>query len=142
MNYTPIFPYKGNQILITSDRVHLLSRNDGIFLMGTKTISLSSPMTINLDSGEKVLINSPKIELGELAESKGQQVILGNELINQLKSYISQIKKVGDLLKTVAESDLAALALKLKSSGIILSIQSQVIINKLDETLSTVTYTR
>lgn len=142
MNYTPIFPYKGNQILITSDRVHLLSRNDGIFLMGTKTISLSSPMTINLDSGEKVLINSPKIELGELAESEGQQVILGNELINQLKSYISQIKKVGDLLKTVAESDLAALALKLKSSGIILSIQSQVIINKLDETLSTVTYTR
>lgn len=142
MNYTPIFPYKNNQILITSDRVHLLSRNDGVFLMGNKTVSLSSPMTINLDSGEKVLINSPKIELGELAESKGQQVILGNELINQLKSYISKIKSVGDTLKTVAESDLASLSLKLKISGEILSNESQKIINELGSTLSTVTYTR
>jgi hypothetical protein len=142
MSYTPIFPYKGNQVLISSDRIHLLSKNDGIFLMGNKTVSLSSPMTINLDSNTKVLINSPKIELGEFAENKGQQVILGNELIRQLKSYISKIKSVGDTLKTVAESDVASLSTKLKISGEILSNESQKIINELDNTLSTVTYTR
>jgi hypothetical protein len=142
MSYSPIFPYKGNQVLISSDRIHLLSKSDGIFLMGNRTVSLSSPMTINLDSNTKVLINAPKIELGEFAENKGQQVILGNELIRQLKSYISKIKSVGDTLKTVAESDIASLSTKLKISGEILSNESQKIINELDNTLSTVTYTR
>lgn len=76
----PEFPYKGNQIILTSDRVTLHSKKDGVFLFGKATIGLSSVGTINLDSKEKVLIDSPKIELGSKAEQFGEPVVLGSSL--------------------------------------------------------------
>jgi hypothetical protein len=60
----PAFPFKEKQIILTSNRVMIHSNSDAIFLFGKGAVSLSSPQTINLDSKERVLINSPKIELG------------------------------------------------------------------------------
>lgn len=141
--YIPVFPYKGDQVILCSDRVQLLSKTDGIFLFGDKTVSLSSPLTINIDSKTKVLINSPKIELGEAAESTGEPIVKGNELVKQLKQLTEAITEFGDLLNTVSETDIAGSMLTIaKSGGNQLATSARKINQRIDRILSKVTYTK
>lgn len=102
----PVFPYKGNQVILTSDRVTLHSKTDAIFLFGKQAVSLSSTKTINLDAIEKVLIDCSKIELGHKAETEGEPVILGDKLNNQLKGLIDGLTTAAVLLKQVSTSNL------------------------------------
>jgi hypothetical protein len=96
----PSFPYKGNQVIITSDRVTLHSKTDGVFLFGKGTVGLSSVQTINLDSKEKVLIDAPKIELGHKAESEGEPIVLGKQLVYMLQDLLIAIKQAATELQT------------------------------------------
>jgi hypothetical protein len=106
--YKPEFPYKGDQVIISSDRVLLHSKNDSIFLFGKQAVSLSSTKTINLDATDKVLISTNKIELGSEAESLGEPLVLGRTLNTQLTILLSVLKSAGDQLSNVSESDLGA----------------------------------
>ena len=82
--FKPVFPYKGNQLILTSDRVTLHSKTDAIFLFGKEAVSLSSVKTINLDSKEKILLDSKIIELGPKAQTLGEPIILGETFTTQL----------------------------------------------------------
>lgn len=104
--FVPQFPYKGNQIILSSDRVTLHSKIDGIFLFGKQVVSLSSPQTINLDASQKVLIDSPKIELGHKAELEGEPVILGEKLNEQLSILTNAMLTAGVFLKQVSSENL------------------------------------
>lgn len=106
--YKPDFPYKGEQIILSSDRVLLHSKNDSIFLFGKKSVSLSSTKTINLDAVDKVLISTDKIELGNEAETLGEPLVLGRTLNTQLTVLLGVLKTAGDQLSNVSESDLGA----------------------------------
>lgn len=106
--YKPDFPYKGDQIILSSDRVLLHSKNDSIFLFGKQAVSLSSTKTINLDAPDKVLIYTNKIELGNDAEALGEPLVLGRTLNTQLIVLLSVLKSAGDQLSNVSESDLGA----------------------------------
>jgi len=64
MAYTPEFPYKGDQAIITSGRVLLNAKDDSVFIFAKKSIGFSSAGTINFDSDDACIINSPKIYLG------------------------------------------------------------------------------
>ena len=61
--FKPVFPYKGNQLILTSDRVTIYSKNDAVFIFGKEAVSISSVKTINLDANEKILINCTKIRI-------------------------------------------------------------------------------
>lgn len=115
--FTPKFPYSGNQIILSSDRVTLHSKNDAIFLFGKQAVSLSSTKTINLDANEKVLIDCKKIELGNKAESLGQPVVLGNTLNTQLMVLLMELQQAGVLLKQVSESELGTSMQAISSAG-------------------------
>lgn len=104
--FVPQFPYKGNQIILSSDRITLHSKTDAIFLFGKQAVSLSSPQTINLDASQKVLIDSPKIELGHKAELEGEPVILGEKLNQQLSIMINAMITSAVFLKQVSSEDL------------------------------------
>jgi len=104
--FVPQFPYKGNQIILSSDRVTLHSKIDGIFLFGKQVVSLSSPQTINLDASQKVLIDSPKIELGHKAELEGEPVVLGEKLNQQLSIMTNAMLTAAVFLKQVSSEDL------------------------------------
>lgn len=104
--FKPVFPYKGNQLILTADRVTLHSKTDAIFLFGKQAVSLSSIKTINFDANEKVLVDAPKIELGRKAETDGEPIILGNKLNSQLKGLISGLTTAAVLLKQVSTSNL------------------------------------
>ena len=62
--YAPEFPYRGNQIIIDSDRVLINSKEDSTFIVGKKAVGISTQGTFNIDSGGKTIINSPEIYLG------------------------------------------------------------------------------
>jgi hypothetical protein len=82
--YQPQFPYKGNQVIITSGRVTHHSYDDFIFLFGKKGVAISSPATFTVDASEKTTLASPRIELGFNASRIGEPVLLGTSTVIQL----------------------------------------------------------
>lgn len=97
----PEFPYKGNQVIITSERLIFHSRKDGIFLFGKATIGLSSVGTINMDSNEGIKINAPYIELGLNAQTLGESAVLGDTLTSILSNLNSALSLVANGLSKV-----------------------------------------
>ena len=144
--FKPVFPYKGNQLILTSDRVTLHSKNDAIFLFGKKAVGLSSPETINLDAGQKIILAGPVIELGNKAQSLGQPVVLGNTLNQKLLSIIDALNSVAILLAQVSTSQQGKSMESIRQAGLLLSQEMQSLKTQLipgvSEILSKNTFTR
>ena len=113
----PKFPFDGDQIILTSERVTLHSKTDGVFLFGKGIVALSSTQTINLDANEKILLDCPKIELGHKAETLWQPVILGKVFIENMLQLLQTLQEAGSLLSTVSESDAASSFMNISSAG-------------------------
>ena len=142
--FKPVFPYKSQQIILSSDRVTIHSKTDAIFLFGKQAVSLSSTKTINLDAPEAVKLYSPLIELGSNARSQGQPVVLGRNLNQELINILTSISSAGTLMAQASESDIAASMQLISSAGQILNSESSRLIQTLqtDFILSKNTYTR
>ena len=141
----PQFPYKGNQIILTSDRVTLHSKKDGVFLFGKATVGLSSVGTINLDSKEKVLIDSPKIELGSKAEQIGEPVPLGASLQSVLYEINTVLSSFANAMAVANGVDDASTAISLTAIKVAGSTAISAITNiqaKIENILSQTTYTK
>jgi hypothetical protein len=141
----PEFPYKGNQIILTSDRVTLHSKKDGVFLFGKATVGLSSVGTINLDSKEKVLVDAPKIELGNRAEEFGEPVPLGNSLQSVLSDMNDVLNLLSNALSKANGTDDTSTALSLATiqvAGSTSLITIRNIQSRLQNILSQTTYTK
>jgi hypothetical protein len=102
MSYKPDFPYLGEQIIITSGRVTLNSKDDSVFLFGKKAIGFSSAGTINFDSDDKVIINAPQIYLG--LEAK-EPLVKGQALENLLLELLDSLEELGDKLMFAVDSN-------------------------------------
>lgn len=113
----PQFPYKEDQIILSSNRLVLHSKKDAIFVFGKEAIGLSSTKTINLDANERVLIACNKIELGYQAEKDGEPVVLGNQLNEQLILLLQSIEKAGDLLQKASSNNLGSTMDSIRSAG-------------------------
>jgi hypothetical protein len=131
--YVPEFPYKGNQIIVASDRLHLHARKDSIFLFAKEAVSLSSQNTINLDASSAVIVDTPNIKLGSL--NANQRVILGD-----LITASDLLTKVS-AGKTAPTPELGASMSFLAVFGKQVNKQSQNFLNKLDGSLSKKTFT-
>ena len=99
-DYKPEFPYLGEQIIINSGRVILNSKDDSVFLFGKKAIGFSSAGTINFDTNESVIINSPKIYLGLDAKEplvRGTQLtIMLDDILDALRVLAAQLDGTQD----------------------------------------------
>lgn len=147
--YIPEFPYKGNQVVLSSERVQILAKTDSVVLFGDQCVLLSSPKTVNIEASEGALIDSPKIELGHDAEVQGQPIILGYDFIKHLNRFLTRIGSVASSLQSVGETNPGDMVSKLVQAGIDLdfaasSFQNQIKIdsNLESKVLSKVTYTR
>lgn len=118
----PQFPYKGNQIVLSSDRIILHSKEDAIFVFGKEAIGLSSTKTINLDANEKVLIACDKIELGYKAETLGEPVVLGKQLNDELIILLDALSTAGDQLKNANATNLGTAMIAVHSAGLQISL--------------------
>jgi hypothetical protein len=144
MIFEPKFPYKGNQIILSSDRVMLHSKSDAIFLFGKQAVSLSSTKTINLDAFDKVLIDCKIIELGSKAQTLGEPVILGRSLNTQLIVLLNNLANAGMLMSQASETDLGASMQLLANAGQIINQEASRLTQLLDTgaVLSKNTFTR
>jgi hypothetical protein len=113
----PQFPYKSNQIILSSDRVLLHAKSDGVFLFGKQMVALASNGTVNIDAVEKILLDSNKIELGTQAELKGEPVVLGKKVKSLLYRLLDTLEQVGLDLQRVSKSGDASSWLVVKGAG-------------------------
>lgn len=139
----PVFPYKGDQVIISSGRVTAHSKDDFIMLFGKKGVAISTPASFNIDATDRVLIASPRIELGFRASLEGEPVLLGNRTAFQLGQLLDTLETLADGLSGLSESNLAAsiplvVAAATTLKGIIPIVKTQLQTN----CLSDVTYTR
>ncbi len=102
MAYIPQFPYNGNQLIYTSDRIVLNSRNDSIFLFSNKVIGLSSNEGIHLNTDGDTIINSPKIQLGIDAK---EPLVKGTNFFNMMTKLLTDLESVGDQLFSATDSN-------------------------------------
>ena len=106
--YKPEFPYRGNQIIIDSDRVLINSKEDSTFIVGKKAVGISTQGTFNVDSGGKTIINSPEIYLG--LEAK-HPLIKGDLLLVILTAFIRIVdEQVCEDLKLASDSNKVEIA--------------------------------
>lgn len=141
--YSPEFPYKGNQVIISSGRVLLHSKDDSIFLFGKKAVSLSSPGVFTVDAESGVTINAPVIELGLDSSRVGYKVIKGEDYNQQIERLLIQLKFLTQALGNLKSNpeDLAKSVVPVRSSARVLSDVIDSVLSKLEGTLSTKTYT-
>ncbi len=144
MTFEPKFPYKGNQLILSSARVLLHSKSDAIFLFGKQAVSLSSTKTINLDAFDKVLIDCKIIELGSKAQTLGQPVVLGRNLNTQLTVLLTNLANAGTLMAQASETDLGASMQLLANAGQIINEEASRLVQVLNSgtILSKNTFTR
>jgi len=140
--YKPDFPYLGDQVLISSGRVVIHSKDDFIFLFGKKGVSISSPTSFTVDANERTVIASPKIELGYQAETNGNQVLLGNKTVQQLGFLLDDLKALSDALSLMSAANLAIAIPAIQVASRVLSskaitIKAQLQINCLSKTTYT-----
>lgn len=146
--FDPEFPYKGRQIILSSDRIMLHSKSDGIFLFGKKMVALSSTETINLDAKEKILLDSDTIELGHKASTEGEPVILGKTFLDDFTLIIKELKRLASQLQRVSDTSPAASFIAIKSAGDKLFLKCTNILERISDKnnpqypLSKTTYTK
>jgi len=99
--YKP-FPYSGSQAITVSDRIQLNAKRDSIMLFGNNSIGLSSKGTINLESREYTIIQSPYILLGNQAT---EPLVKGEELKNMLITFANKMKLAASQLTSAAKKD-------------------------------------
>ena len=90
-SYKPVFPYRGKQIIIDSDRVLLNAKDDSVFILGDKAVGISTNGTLNINSGGKTIINSPEINLGLDAK---HPIIKGDEFLAIFQQFLLVINQV------------------------------------------------
>jgi hypothetical protein len=127
------FPYKGNQALVCSDRVMLYSKKENILLYSRQEIGLSAIKPINIYSGENVIVNSPKISLGD--EFVTEAAMLGDTFTIQLTRMLENLKNAGNRLQGASTTNPGAAAQSIRIAGKEIENAANVMINYLNEGL-------
>ena len=140
--FKPAFPYKGDQVIISSGRVTHHSKDDFILLFGKKGVSISSPATFTVDANERTTIASPIIELGLRAALDGEPVLLGNRTVFQLGQLLDNLTSLGNGLAALNESNLAGAIPQIVAAAKILAETAPIIRGQLQgNCLSNTTFT-
>mgnify|MGYP003656166780 CR=1 FL=1 len=133
------FPYLGNQVIISSGRVMIESKDDVILLFSKKGVGVSTNGTFNVDAPEKTTLNSKVIELGLRAVADGERVLKGQTTLQQLDLLLDGIVLLSDALSSNTVARLSAVATI--AGG--LSITAKSVKSQLNtKALSDVTYTK
>jgi hypothetical protein len=152
--YIPQFPYKSKQLILSSNRVHLLAKSDSVILSGDKSVIISSPGPIHVNSNESIFLDADIVELGHEAQDLGEPVILGRRFIHRLSVYLSSLKNCGESLETIGEelsaiTGMLSISSRMKDAGQLLknssdSLESYIKLNEElgSRVLSNTTYTR
>jgi hypothetical protein len=127
------FPYKGNQAIVCSDRVMLYSKKENVLLYSKQEIGISAIKPVNIYSSENVIVNSPKISLGD--EFATESAMLGDSFTIQLVRMLENLKNAGNRLQGASTTNPGAAAQSIRIAGKEIENASNVMINYLNEKL-------
>ncbi len=105
MSTTPTIPelYRGNQVIINSDRLLFNAKEDSILLFSNTSISFSANESIHFDTSSdddesNFIVNSPNIYLGldYRDELPIEPAILGNKLEDLLNEILDVMQNLWD----------------------------------------------
>jgi len=101
---TPVFPQMFNnpQIILSSDRLLLNARKDGVIISGQEFISLNSTKEIGVNAKQAFSVNSSKVNLGN--KDADQQLLLGNKVLTQLEYLTQSLVNVIQTLEDTLQS--------------------------------------
>ena len=89
--------FAGEQIILNSGRLLFNSKNDSILLNSSKTINLNSLEDIVIET-PKTVIQSGEIHLGD--KSSSEPIILGNKFLTDMSKLLSQIIALSTALQS------------------------------------------
>lgn len=133
MAYAPELIYKGNQVIVASDRVVLNAKQDAVLIFAKKTIGFSSAGSIHFNSDDVMIMNSPKIYLGLDAK---ENLVKGQKLKKYLSDLNSVLIKVATSLSTATGLPTGVPMLQLNTSGQELLRVTQELQSQIDQILS------
>ena len=132
--YVPEFPYKGKQIIVSSGRVIVHAKNDGVFLFGKNNVGISTNGEVHVDANGEIFLNAPKISLGDKVnpdDMVGMEPVLLGYKTNQILIRLSEsLIELGSALGKVSESNLPASMQLLATAGPLLIKTAQAINNE------------
>ena len=133
--YVPEFPYKGKQIIVSSGRVIVHAKSDGVFLFGKKNVGISSGGEVHIDANGEIFLDAPKISLGGKISPDsmlGLEPVLLGYRTNQILIRLSEaLTELGKSLGSMSESDVPGSMFKLATSGPLLLKDEQAVNNQL-----------
>ena len=132
--YVPEFPYKGKQIIVSSGRVIVHAKSDGVFLFGKKNVGISSGGEVHIDAYGEIFLDAPKISLGGKIfpdSMSGLEPVLLGYRTNQILIRLSEaLTELGKSLGSMSESDVPGSMFKLATSGPLLLKAAQAVNNE------------
>jgi hypothetical protein len=114
--------YKGNQVVINSDRIFLNSKKESVLLSANESIGLNAK-NVNIDADKYVGIDSDFIYLGEEAikSEERQPAVLGLENKVLMQDIIDMLNSLTSQLSLLPANPAVAITL-LKATGAELSV--------------------
>jgi hypothetical protein len=140
VSFKDLQKYPDNQVILTSDRLVFNAKLDSIFLITKKDVAISSGGSLHINTGEKVIVNSPKVIIG--IGNDAQPVAKGDNLVAVLTNMINSLISLSASLTTATATGVGVASLitvnqaGTKLGSALINLQSQ-----LDSIKSTITYT-
>lgn len=82
--------YSKPQAILNSGRIVLNSNQDHTLICSAKSINLNSQGTVNVDSKNSMVINSPKVYLG--GKDATEPLLLGNKTVDLLRDVLESLQ--------------------------------------------------
>ena len=95
-----ISTYSNSQVVINSGRLVFNSNQNHTLINSAKSINLNSQGTINIDSKDKMVVNSPKIYLG--SKDATEPLLLGNQTVDLLRDILEALQGTLSQLQALA----------------------------------------
>jgi hypothetical protein len=104
-NYIPkdLPDYDGKQIYLGTGRLILNAKDDSLIFIADKSVSIQTEGTVNIDSKDYTIINSPKIYLGLNSYNESQPLLLGQNSYDLFNKIISSLESLSnDLVSAIS----------------------------------------
>lgn len=128
-NYKPVEfnLYRGSQIGMNTGRIVLQGNEDGVFLIGKKSVG-GKGESINLEGTKYIGLDAPKIYIGQKSKIRDKKVnqpaIKGQELVDWEKDLLNELRSIARKFSTVSNPPQAVAVLSQVGNSLLGKINS------------------
>jgi len=87
-----LYGYRGDQMLLHSDRITINSKRDDIFVSAKKDVYIGAGRHLGITTNNDITIVSDRLFLGDPYKERMQGMVLGQTLLEMLREILSVVK--------------------------------------------------